>query len=234
MARTPRERRWLVIVLLAIVAAGFGCNPILAPFYLLGVFNKPTFPPEYAFYEKARTDKDKRNIKVLVLANRGPGVPTDFTGSEVLLGTMFAGKLTAGFAENKEKVTLVPISEVERFKQDNENWKAMDPRDIGKKFKADYVIDMELLSLSLYASKSHKQFYQGQIRVSLSVIDVEKPDLDAGWRTEYTRQFPASGPQAIDSDMSQERFMQQFFVRVATDLSWKLTAHPTAEHHAND
>lgn len=234
MARMPRERRWFVVTLLVLIVAGFGCNPLIAPLYLLGVFNKPVVPPELNFYEKAREEKDKRNIKVIVLASRGTGVSPDFIGSEVKLATMFAAKLAAGFAENKERVSIVPVSDVEKFKLEHENWKAMDVREIGKKFHADYVIDMELSSLSLYANRSHKQFFQGQVRVSLAVVDVEKPGEEGVWRREYTRQYPATGPQAIDSDMSQEKFMQQFFFRVATDLSWYLTAHPTAEHHAND
>lgn len=233
MARTPNERRWMV-TLLVLAVAGLGCNPLIAPLYLLGLFNRPVIAPDLNFYEKAREEKDKRNIKVVILSSRGPGVPPDFIGSEARLATMFAGKLGAGFAENKEKVSIVPVSEVEQFKQEHENWKAMDVREIGKKFKADYVIDVELSSLSLYANRSHKQFFQGQVIVGLSVIDVDKPGDDGVWRREYTRQYPANGPQPIDSDMSQEKFLQQFFFRVATDLSWYLTAHPTSEHHAND
>lgn len=234
MARMPRERRWLAIGLLVAVAIGFGCNPLVAPLYLLGVFNKSVVPPELPLYERARADKDKRNIKIVILPSRGPGVPTDFIGADVKLATMFSGKLAAGFAENKEKITIVSISEVEKFKQEHENWKAMDVREVGKKFKADYVVDLELSSLSLYANRSHKQFFQGQVRASLAVIDVEKTGIESEWRRDYTRQYPASGPQAIDSDMSQDKFLQQFFFRVATDLSWYLTAHPIAEHHAND
>jgi hypothetical protein len=234
MARTPIARRWIGITLLVLIIGGFGCNPLIAPLYLLGVFNKPTIPPEHPFYEKARADKDKRNIKVVLLPSRGQNVPVDFAGSEVKLATMFAGKLTAGFADNKEKVTIVPVSDIEKFKQEHEDWAAMDPREIGKKFKADYVIDMELSALSLHPKASHKQFLQGNVRVSLSVIDVEKAGEEGVWRSEYTRQYPATGPQAVDSEMSPERFLQQFFFRAAIDLSWKLTAHPTSEHHAND
>ncbi len=170
-------RRVLLGVLL-VLAGGLGCNPIMLPFYIFGGFNDPKIPPEYELYKTARKEKEKKEFKLVVIPERGRGLSPDFFGQERTLADAFVKKLEKAFEENKEKVKIVPLKDVEAYRNKfpRDEWKAMLPQEIGKHFGADYVIDMELSSLSLYEPKSFSQFFHGTCRLSLTLVDVDKDE----------------------------------------------------------
>src|SRR5262245_14304209 len=103
--RRNTRRKALVVMLLAIVAGGFGCNPLLAPAYFLGIFNNTTLSPDFEFYQTAKAAKKKREIKIVILPEKGSHLSPDFFGSEHDLAKAFETKLAQYFAANKEKVT---------------------------------------------------------------------------------------------------------------------------------
>ncbi len=225
--RGKRNRRILLGVLL-VLAAGVGCNPILAPFYFIGGFNKTTQPPEYAFYDIAKKDKGKKEFKLVVVPERGRGLSPDFFGQERTLGNVFVENLTASFAENKEKIKIVPIKEVVAYqsKCSREEWKAMLPQEIGKHFGADYVLVMELSQLSLYEPKSFDQFLHGTCRVSLTLVDVDKDEPIKQW--EPSLSYPKDGKnQVADIDTNRDKFKLEVFTKVAGKMCRLLTASPT-------
>jgi hypothetical protein len=224
------RRRWLTITLL-IIAGGMGCSPLQLPFYIFGpsVDSEKTPATGYNFYTKAREDKHKKEIKVVVLPYHSRSVALDYAGADIKLANAYVKKLTEKFVDNKERVKIVPIHDVEKFKQEHPEWKTMGAKAIGDHFKADYIFDMELSGLGLYDRKSRQPFLLGNIRVSFMILDVEKEGEDPVYNTEFVRQFPKLGARPVDLDnSSSEKFQQEFFQHVAMEMTWLVTAH-TAE-----
>jgi len=228
MARKPLTRGRIVAAILLLIVASFGCNPLLLPMQLLNL-NK-TRPSEYGFYEKARKAKDKKDIKIAVLTYRGRGLSPEYIGAERTLTTLFVAALKAGFAQNKERVTIVPTAEVEKFKQKNDDWRAMEPHEIGAKLGVDFVVDVELASLSLYEPGS-RLLFRGHCEIPLRVMDSdpnsETPEFFAH---PYSTDYPGSGVTVpADQDMNADKFQNQFLTKVATELTGLFTGVSTGQ-----
>ena len=221
------RRRAIAGVLLAAVV-GIGCNPLTMPFFMMfGVDSK--FEPEFKL---AHPD---REVTVLVLAYTAPGAQTDQVGVDRQLGTQLARQLEERCKANKEKVKVVPIHKVEKFKSDHPGWKTMNAPDIGRYFEADYVIDIEIVGLSLYEPGSHKTLYKGNGKIDVSVFDMRKPQEGRVWNESMTIEYPRTrGPLPVADDNNTEKFRSSFVNRIATDLSWKFTSHVAADEYQCD
>jgi hypothetical protein len=240
--RLDGKRRWytlsLLLLALGVVCnflAGTGCNLLAIPFMLFGPgADGERTEPEYAFYTKATQEKHKRDIKLVVLPYHSRSVPIEFNGADLKLANAFVKHLTEKFVDNREQVTIVPIYEVEKFKHDHPEWKTMGPKAIGEFFKADYVLDMELASLTLVDKQSRQPFLLGSIRVELQLLDVDSKEGEQPLTKEFTRKFPLLGARPIDLDSSKDSFQQEFFQHVAVEMSWWLTAHTFQENKSLD
>src|SRR5262245_12484091 len=122
MARKLTGRRILTGVLLLIVA-GIGCNPLLIPTYLFQGFKQGKIPSKFNFYDAASAAKKKKEVKVVVLSERGRSLSSEFVGAERTITNMFVNQLRANFIQNKERVAIVPPGDVEKFKREHEDWK---------------------------------------------------------------------------------------------------------------
>src|SRR3954469_6102470 len=109
-----------------VLAAGLGCNPLTAPFFLMfGVDSKEE--PEFKL---AATDKN-HEVRIVVLAYTAPDVQTDQVGIDRQLATELIRQLDQRCKANKEKVKIIPVHKVERFKNDHPGWKSMGVEEIG-------------------------------------------------------------------------------------------------------
>src|SRR5207244_6917522 len=128
---------------------------------------------------------------------------------------------------NKERVTIVTPNEIEKFRQSHDDWRAMDFGEIGKEFGADYVIDMELASMSLYEPGS-RYLFRGHIHVPIRIVDVNKDAVELFPPYDFNFEFPGSG-QSIpaDLDVNVEKFQGQFFAKIAVEMTRLFTSMPT-------
>ena len=109
--------------------------------------------------------QEPRSPGRLVLAYSAPDVQTDQVGIDRQIGVEFTRQLDALCKANKEKVKIVPFHKVEKFKNDNPSWKTMGGDEIGRKFDADYVIDVEIVAMSLYKPGSRKTLFEGACKL---------------------------------------------------------------------
>ena len=166
-----RARWTLLLVGLLVVSTAAGCNPITALALLLGG-RQDKVPPEYALEPAS----GKKEIKVLVLTSASLNISEDFIGADRMLASEFTKTLSESAKANKQKLTVVPTSQVEKYKQDRPgSWRAQDPTKIGKHFEVDYVIDLEVLRLSLYQPKS-RELMHGRVTVGVAAYNLNKPD----------------------------------------------------------
>jgi hypothetical protein len=214
-------RHWRLAGLILLAAVfGTGCNLIALPYFLLTGATGAKTDPKWPL-----TPKEKgKEVKVVILGWSALDVRPEFVRADRDISESLAQQLKRGFKDNDEKVTIVPVSQVEAYKDRHPDWKSMNLEDVGAAFNADYVIYLELHSLSLYEQGSGNMLYHGRTDVSITLVDVHDPTLRSGDSPSY--EYPVSkGPIAAD-DMTPRKFRQDFLAYIAKRLSWNFTAHP--------
>jgi hypothetical protein len=212
-----------------VLAAGLGCNPLTTVYFMMvGVENKTA--PEM----KLASSEKNKEVHVVLLVYAAPEVQTEQVGIDRQIGVEFCRQLEALCNANKERVKVVPFHKVEKFKTDNPNWKSMGADEIGRRFDADYVIDVEVLSLTLYKPGSRKALYEGSCKLHAAALDVHKAADGPVWQQPMSIPYPSSrGPIPVGDD-NPDSFRELFVRRIATELTWKFTSHTSNESYQCD
>jgi hypothetical protein len=225
-----RTRRWVLPILIFLASAlTLACDPIGAGYFLFGP--EPRTDPEIAIAPK----ESSRKVRVVVLTHGGLETRPELSGADRELNRKLCHHLIEGYKHNEEHVAVVPPAKVEQFKADTPNWRTLDFRnDIGKHFDADYVIFLEIETLSLYQTGSGNTLFHGKALVHASVINVYDPDGDVTSKP-FTCDFPSEsrGDIAV-GDMTIGQFREQFLDYAAKRLSWLFVAHPIEDGYKCD
>jgi hypothetical protein len=220
------RRQWWMAGLMGLASLGAGCNPLLFPAFLFG----PEPREEARLKKLASTDK-KKEVKVVILPYLvGLETRQEFIGADYLLSDLLARQLKKLFEFNEEKVKIVSPQKVEDFKNKHAAWrKEVDLQEIGRNFQADFVICLEISSLSLYEKGSANQIYRGRANIKVSVLEVNDAE-DAAMPRDYSYVYPsdARGGVAVDIDTPPSKFREQFLNYVAKQVAWLFSAHPTS------
>jgi len=218
MATVSRNLTLAALMLLGALSAG--CQLLALPYFFLPGM-EPRSDPACPLVSK---DKEK-TVKVLILSQAALETRPEFLRVDRDLAQYLWQAMEDGFKKNKEKVTIVRNSLVEKFKDDHPNWKAMGAVEIGKQFKADYVVELDVNQISLYEPGSFNTFFRGRCDISIVVHDTYHSSEGPKWTTEYTTEFPkARGP--IDAGNSNVAgFRQKFLQVVAREISYNFTSH---------
>lgn len=226
MAALWQRGRWAGLLLAA--AACTGCNLMALPFFLLPGME----PKNEAKCKLASADKE-RVVKVVILASAGLETRPEFVRVDRDLTQLLARKLEAGFKENKEKVTIVSTGRIEKYKDEHPNWKSLAPQEIGEYFDADYVVSLEINSISLFEPGSINTLYRGRADISISVTNVHRNDDGPVYEEEYTCEYPRSSGPIPAGDSNAAQFRLRFLTVVARELSWRFITHPIEDEQKN-
>lgn len=213
-------RKLTLGALLLMGALSAGCQLLALPYFFLPGM-EPRSDPACPLVSK---DKEK-TVKVLILSQTALETRPEFLRVDRDLAQLLSQSMDDGFKKNKEKVVLVRNSLVEKFKDDHPNWKAMGAVEIGKHFKADYVIELDVNQITLYEPGSYNTFFRGRCDISIVVHDTYHSSEGPKWTYEYSTEFPrARGPiDAGNGNVAQ--FRQKFLQVVAREISWNFTSH---------
>jgi hypothetical protein len=217
---TLSRHSWSLAGLLLLVASG--CNMMAMPFFLI-----PGMEPKIdAKCKLASSDKEK-TVRVVILASSGLETRPEFIRVDRDLTRLLAQQLQEGFKQNKENVLVIPTSKVERYKDEHPNWHSMAPEDIGNYFNADYVVNLEIESITLYAPGNANMLFRGRAAISIDVVDVRKAAEGPIYKEEYSIEYPKTGPisAAFSDDSNPAQFRQRFLSVIARELSWRFTSH---------
>jgi hypothetical protein len=227
-AIVDRRWRWTALVLGAAVLS-FGCSPFTLSYFLLFGSDDKVEP------ECRLAVKDKEMKLVIVAGYSGLETRPELAQADRELVERFAQALKKRFDENKEKVKIVPPSQVRLFQGKHPDWREWAMRDIGKTFKADYVLSMEINSMRLYEKGSFNQLFHGETEIALTVTEVSKPaGEDRKWDGVYTTTYPdVRGPIPAEGS-SVVQFRTLFFNHVAKDLSKRFAPYPNDERYMTD
>lgn len=226
--RTTKRMRWTAGLLVAVM--GFGCNPLTLPYFVLfGIDDK--VPPEFKL-----ASNPKKPTHVLILTSVTTESQAELLGVERLLGNAVVKRLEADCTANKEKVVIVPVYKAEEFKANNPGWRTMPAHDIGKRFDVDYVVQIEVASMSLYDKGSRKTLFAGRAAMNVSVFDMAKlPNEGPVHEKRLTVEYPRTGrPVLVDEETNVEKFRQMFLQATAQKVSWQLTSHISTAEYMQD
>lgn len=209
------KRHWqLVGLILAALVCGAGCNGLTVPYFLFQRLcgQDDNLPPVMA---KLVSDDKKKVVKVVVIASSNIQSQPEFLTVDRDLTTILVRRLQESYKTHKENVVLLPAVKVEQYKDTHPNWQ-LDVPSVGKYFKADYVVWLQLESFSLYEPRSHNMIYQAHANVEVSLYDMSQSDA-APQEKSYVAEFPRGSEQPVD-DPNPLPFEQKFLAHVAKDL----------------
>jgi hypothetical protein len=212
-----RRRTFLMGLCGTVLAAG--CNFPTAMYFLMPESREP------AEFKRLASEDSKKEVKVVLWTYMGLDPRPEFAQVDRQLTEMLSRKIQQMSQENQEKVTIVKPRLVEEYKNTHPNWKSLDPDQVGRYFKADYVISLEIDQLSLYEPNAHETLYRGRTHILVSLIDVKNPD-DTQQPREFTDVYPSDARGGLDSfDMPAMQFRQTFLEHVAKRLTYFFVNH---------
>lgn len=222
---TKMTRRTMLLGM-GLAATSFGCgmNPFLLPQLLTTDDRESIVPADFPLKPQGK----RKDVKVVVLASTGPGLPPDLAGVDRMLNAEVIQVLDALTKKNEEEVHVLKMTVIDNFKSDTPNWRRLKPYDIGTKFGADYVIDVEIGEMDLYKQGSRGDFLQGKATISVAAYDLSKPVKDPAYRKELRFEYPRFSEIPIETNSRSEvsSFRMAFVQRIATEVALKFTAAP--------
>jgi len=213
---------WVVLILNGILLA-LGCGPAnLAMF--IAPFMDNNLPPDYKLVTSSK------EVTVAVMATFSQQEDRrELLTADSELAEQVALHLQLRAKANKEKVKIVPVSQVRNYLERPGKRNTVSPLDVGKHFKADYVLELEVNSLSLYKKLSHNQFYLGNAELEVSLYDMHKDEGEHKvYNKPYRCEYPGSGPRDV-GDCSQSQFRSLFLTKLAREISKLFIAYPPDE-----
>lgn len=208
---------------MGLTATGFGCggmNPFLLPYMFSGGDRKA--PAEY----ELKVPPKKTEAKVVVFVSSATGLHPDLAGVDRMLNAELITMLDARLKANEEKVLVLKMPKIDDFRSDNPNWRSVHPYDIGKDFKADYVIDVEIQEMNLFKDEQ-RRWLKGHATISVNAYDLSKPLKEPAYKLEYTPEYPQGREEEVegrDSRVQVSAFRMRFVQRIASNISVKFVA----------
>ena len=210
---------------LLVLAAGGGCSPIQLISILSHGRNGSEVPPDHPLLPHLEEDEDEEDasIKVVTLVTIPGSAPSEFIGSHRTLAAYFQKHLKTSYESREKKIELVPQSEVEDYLNGNPDVRVVSPAQLGRHFRADYVIDVELTGLQMFEPGTI-QLFQGKADVSVVVHDIVDGDLEFP-PFDYVSRYPKVAPQMRGFETTTTTFRQKFLMNMARELAWKFVPH---------
>src|SRR5947209_1345545 len=220
---TPRRRLAGLLALATVL--GTGCNPLL-----LGEFLFPGLAPKnQPTLMKLKPPPEKEVARVVIIAS----APIDTSAEFVRVDRELTGALTKhiknAYEANKQKINIISSRKVEQFKDDHPDWHTMELAEIGKRFGADYVIHLEIQSMSLYERGSANLMFRGRASIGVAAVDMKHQEDDAV-KQQFESTYPtdARGPVAV-SDTNLIEFKTKFIESIAQRLTMYFVEHDTKD-----
>jgi hypothetical protein len=216
----------LIASILAGIVCGIGCNPMMLPSF---VGPEPTVPPELHALD---LPKKKGPVRVAILVDNGIDTREEFLGVDRQLGELLTKQMKQMAEASGDKLEFANLKKLYEYKMSHPNWQE-DLQGVGKDLKADFVIYLEIHSMTLY-ERGSRELYRGRTEISVSLLRVGDED-DIPDKKEYHGVYPqVRNAIPVDVDLKESEFREQFMGFVAQRISWYFMKHPTAETYMDD
>jgi hypothetical protein len=207
--------RWLLVLFGALSWLSIGCNPQMLTMFLMP-FQDGKKDPEYKVFA------DSKEIKLVVLSHfdTKPFQP-ELIPAEQELATSVCESLRERCTANKHTLKLIPQVEVRNFqlRQLSEDG-AIAPLEIGKKFKADFVLDLSIEEFDIYQKRSVPRLYYGSTQVNIKLYKLAKDDNSEVFSSRYRNEYnPNKGVPLEVGNSNPAGFRNLYLKRVSRDIS---------------
>jgi hypothetical protein len=218
-------RSLVVAGVLALAGLNAGCDLGSLAYFLSPEQRTPAKMKNLAVEKKSKKDS-----RVVILTWGGLEMRSELIHADRQLSDMLAKQLVELAEESDERLTIIPSRKVDDYKNSHPNWREFDQAQIGRHFDADYVIYLEINSLSLYEPQSNGQLFRGRTQMTVSLVDVRHPD-DSPQQEAFSATYPseARGPVPVDLDTNPMAFRQNFLLHVAKTLATYFVHYPKRE-----
>lgn len=222
LPRYSRFAFWLLVLVVSL-AGPLGCNPAMLNL-VLSPFVDDTVPP------KCKLSVKDKEVTVAVASNfASPVTRTELMPADLELSEVLTRILQKRFKDNKEKVKVVPPHQVRSYQNKHASKEVVSSADIGKHFKADYVINLEIQNMDLYTEKSYNMLFRGNTEINVTVLAMNELSNERTVYEEiYRCEFPKEGPKEA-SGISPSMFRGAFLNHVGKELSRRFAAYPREE-----
>jgi len=221
------SRLILAALCVGLAGIGTGCGDMgslayfLAPGQRLGAKMK----------HLASKDKKQKPPRVMILTYAGLETRAEFIHADRQLSELLASNLRKLAEPRQELLDVVPPRKVEEYKNAHPEWHTMKVDEVGRQFGADYVIYLELRSLSLYEPGNSNTLYRGRASLLVSLVEVNRPDETN--TQNYVCTFPSEARGPVDVyDIQPIQFRQSFLHHIARELSWYFSKYPREQQRA--
>lgn len=183
--------------LLAVCLGWSGCSHFVILSYLLA--GPPSVEPDFDSQTRKSMSTPGKKVAVVCFA------PKELQWNHPQIDHKLAMALTARLAQHHIKV--IPAEEVRAWTDEHPNWETAE--EIGRATKADYVIEIELASYSLFEGTS-TTLYRGRTEAYVHVVEM---DAEGHGERIYTKAldfvFPTQVPRS-SYDQTLSHFQKEY------------------------
>lgn len=207
-------RRKTELLTAAVLATSLASCNLLTPLIFIGEHRKKIYPE----FDKLA------GKRVAILVWTEPATQFDYPYTRLELATYVSDKLSAEMAQRKLGTDVVDSRDVADYIQRNPDAQ-VDPYAVGKEFKADYVVFIEVLRFEM-RDPNQPQFLRGTVEAAISAYDINA-DPDQLRRYELmpvTCLFP-EGPPILMSRTNAPLVRQTTYHKFAEQVARKFYEH---------
>ena len=203
---TRRRWGWLVGACLSLFLMA-GCQQFVILGYLLG--GPPSIEPDFD-KETGLSMKDKdKTVAVVCFAPKEMLLEFPHIDHEI------AAHVSYQLGENK--ITIIKPDYVSAWVQSHPKWELAE--EIGREFKADYVIEIELSEFGLYEGTS-TTLYRGRTEADIHVTEMDQAGHgDRIFSKELDFHFPIRVPRS-SSEQELLPFKREYISRLSEKIGW--------------
>jgi hypothetical protein len=213
------------IIGLLTLSLGIGCDMATLSYFLI-----PWADDKEPAECKLTPPKGKKETTVIIMASFAHlETRPEFQTVDKDLSDRVAGELKKRAEANKDKIKIIPYYQVKSYLNKELDPHLLDKREIGKHFQADYVINLEINSISLFEG-SYRQLFRGTTEIDVTVFDVNQPSGEGPiFENIYHTEYPSHGPLDAGGGNSVALFRSAFLNRLGKDLSRYFQPYPHDE-----
>ncbi len=166
--------RWFLVLLGGLSWLSIGCSPQTLTMFMLP-FEDNKAEPEYKLFPDKKLFAEGKEIKLVVLSSFArTELKPDIMPAAHELADVVSEHLRLRCQANKRTLKIVPQAEVRNFEMKELNTEGdVSPLDIGKKFKADFVLDMSIEKFGLFQEKSYPRMFGGSAQINIKLYKMD-------------------------------------------------------------
>ena len=206
-------RRVLALLLSLVVGISQGCSPIAMIGYLLA--GPPSIEPDFEAETGLSMEGGKKKVAVVCFAPKD--LLIEFPQIDDEVAAQVAYRL------NEHGISIIQPEYIRAWVDEHPDWEL--PEEIGREFKADFVVQVELAAFSLYEGDS-TTLYRGRTEAYVKVCAMEEDHK--GGEQVFTKDIDFIFPSAIPRsayDTTQTRFKREYISRLSEKIGWLFYEH---------